>query len=44
MQRCVQQPDTLAAMGQNSRHMAEQKFDVKVINQRLMALLEGDAP
>lgn len=43
MQRCVQHPDTLPAMGQNSRHLAEQKFDVKVLNQRLMALLEGDA-
>jgi glycosyltransferase involved in cell wall biosynthesis len=43
MQRCVQQPNVLLEMGKNSRHMAEQKFDVKVINKRLIALLEGDA-
>jgi glycosyltransferase involved in cell wall biosynthesis len=43
MQQCVQDPDRLVAMGQNSRRMAEIKFDVKVINQRLINLLMEDA-
>ncbi len=41
--KCMQHPDRLPAMNQNSHHMTEKKFDVKVIKKCLIDLLKGDA-
>jgi glycosyltransferase involved in cell wall biosynthesis len=40
MQKCVLDPEVLPLMGRRSRQMAEDKFDIQVINQKLMSLLE----
>jgi glycosyltransferase involved in cell wall biosynthesis len=40
MQKCVLHPEVLPLMGRRSRQMAEDKFDIQVINQKLMSLLE----
>lgn len=40
MQQCVLHPEVLHLMGRRSRQMAEDKFDIQVINQKLMSLLE----
>ena len=40
----IHQPELIAPMGQASRRLAEERFDVHKVNQRLMGVLLGDAP
>lgn len=44
MQVFIQQPELIATMGQASRRLAEERFDVHKVNQRLVDLLLADAP
>jgi hypothetical protein len=39
MERFIQQPELILTMGQASRKLAEERFDVHKINQRILAVL-----
>lgn len=39
MAQCINAPDKLAEMGQYSRRLVEEKFDVNVINQQLLKIM-----
>ncbi|MBT2133572.1 glycosyltransferase family 4 protein [Croceibacterium sp. LX-88] len=40
MQRLVENPDEIEAMGEESRRMAEERFNVHLLNKRLLAFME----
>jgi glycosyltransferase involved in cell wall biosynthesis len=39
MERFIQEPELLEEMGRESRQMAEERFDVRIINQQMMEIL-----
>ena len=39
MERFIQEPELAEEMGQESRRMAEERFDVRIINQQMMDIL-----
>jgi glycosyltransferase involved in cell wall biosynthesis len=39
-QRLIEQPDLIATMGRESRRIAEVKYDVHRINQRILEVLD----
>ena len=43
MRRFIEQPDLIVSMGEASRRMAEERFDVHKVNQRLIGVLLGHA-
>jgi glycosyltransferase involved in cell wall biosynthesis len=44
MMRFVRHPDLIAPMGQQSRRMAEERFDVRIANKKLLAILGIENP
>ena len=42
MRRFIEQPDLIVSMGEASRRMAEERFDVHKVNQRLIGVLLGN--
>lgn len=44
MQLFIAQPELIATMGQASRRIAEERFDVRKVNRRLVDLLLGHKP
>ena len=44
MCRFIEKPSMIESMGEASRNMAEERFDVHKINQRLIGVLLGTAP
>ncbi len=44
MQLFIEKPELIATMGQASRRLAEENFDVRKVNQRLVNLLLSDVP
>lgn len=41
MQYCIEHPDELLRLGRNGRKYAGEKFDVGVVNQQMLGILEG---
>ena len=39
MQRFIEQPELIERMGRESRRLAEERFDVRRVNRRLLAVL-----
>jgi glycosyltransferase involved in cell wall biosynthesis len=39
MERFIQEPELAEKMGRESRRMAEERFDVRIINQQMMKIL-----